>query len=119
MLAEARGYRLSLVLAHQHLAQLPHDLREGISANARSKIVFNASPEDARDLERHMTPALSAHDLSHLGAYQAAARLIAASADAPAFTLRTTPLPARIPGRATSIRHSSRATYGPTPPTGK
>jgi hypothetical protein len=25
MLAEARGYRLSLVLAHQHLAQLPRD----------------------------------------------------------------------------------------------
>ncbi|MEY9969263.1 hypothetical protein ABIA33_007351 [Streptacidiphilus sp. MAP12-16] len=114
MLAEARGYRLSLVLAHQHLAQLPHDLREAISANARSKIVFNASPEDARDLERHMSPHLTAHDLSHLGAYQAAARLVAASADAPAFTLRTSALPARIPGRATAIRTSSRAAFGPT-----
>ncbi|WP_232247839.1 type IV secretion system DNA-binding domain-containing protein [Kitasatospora azatica] len=119
MLAEARGYRLSLVLAHQHLAQLPHDLCEGISANARSKIVFNASPEDARELERHMAPNLTAHDLSHLGAYQAAARLIAASANTPAFTLRTTPLPARIPGRATAIRESSRTTYGPTPPVRK
>ncbi|MCX4750597.1 type IV secretion system DNA-binding domain-containing protein [Kitasatospora sp. NBC_01287] len=113
MLAEARGYRLSLVLAHQHLAQLPHDLREGISANARSKIVFNASPEDARDLERHIAPHLAAHDLSHLGAYQAAARLVTSAANAPAFTLRTTPLPEPVPGRATAIRRSSRTTYGP------
>jgi type IV secretory pathway TraG/TraD family ATPase VirD4 len=115
MLAEARGYRLGMVLAHQNLAQLPSDLREGISANARSKITFNASPEDARDLERHMAPTLTAHDLSHLGAYQAAARLVTTGANAPAFTLRTTPLPPPIRGRATAVRRSSRATFGPTP----
>ena len=44
------------VLAHQHLAQLPRDLREGISANARNKVFFNASPEDARALARHTLP---------------------------------------------------------------
>ncbi|MFD0328247.1 type IV secretory system conjugative DNA transfer family protein [Streptacidiphilus monticola] len=114
MLAEARGYRLSLVLAHQNLAQLPGDLREGISANARNKIYFNASPEDARQLERHTQPKLGAHDLSHLGAYQAAARLVVRSADTPAFTLATTPLPPRIPGRATAVRTASRDVYGPT-----
>ncbi|MCC9738484.1 type IV secretory system conjugative DNA transfer family protein [Streptomyces sp. MNU89] len=73
MLAEARGYRLSMLLAHQHLAQLPRDLREGISANARNKIFFNASPEDANALERHTLPTLAAHDLAHLGPFQAAA----------------------------------------------
>jgi len=113
MLAEARGYRLSLVLAHQHLAQLPFDLREGISANARNKIVFNSSPQDARELERHVAPALSAHDLAHLGAYQAAARLVVNSADQAAFTLRTTELPPKIPGRATAVRHSSRTHFAP------
>jgi hypothetical protein len=104
MLAEARAYRLSVVMAHQNLAQLPPDLREGISANARSQVIFNASPEDARALERHTFPHLTAHDLSHLGAYQAAAKLIAASADTPAFTLRTQPLPPPVPGRARLIR---------------
>ncbi|MZG20186.1 type IV secretion system DNA-binding domain-containing protein, partial [Streptomyces sp. SID5914] len=72
MLAEARGYRLSMLLAHQHLAQLPRDLREGISANARNKVFFNASPEDANALERHTLPTLASHDLAHLGPYQAA-----------------------------------------------
>ncbi|RAG85193.1 type VI secretion protein, partial [Streptacidiphilus pinicola] len=91
MLAEARGYRLSLVLAHQNLAQLPADLREGISANARNKILFNCSPEDARQLERHTAPFLGAHDLAHLGAFQAAARLVVHAADQSAFTLATRP----------------------------
>jgi len=108
MLAEARAYRLALILAHQDLAQLPGDLREGISANARSKVVFSISPEDARAMERHTLPVLTAHDLSHLDAFQAAARLVVDSAAQPAFTLRTRPLTAPIPGRAQQIRLGAR-----------
>jgi type IV secretory system conjugative DNA transfer VirD4/TraG family protein len=104
MLAEARGYRLSLTLAHQHLAQLPTDLREGISANARNKIIFTASPEDARALERHTAPLLNAHDLAHLGRYQAATRLLVDGADTAAFTFTTHPLPPPAPGRAAPLR---------------
>src|SRR5262249_57395541 len=100
ILAEARAYRLSVTMAHQNLAQLPPDLRQGISANARSQVIFSVSPEDARDLEHHTAPVLTAHDLSHLDAYQAAARLVASSAETPAFTLRTRPLPPPVPGRA-------------------
>jgi hypothetical protein len=74
MLAEARGYRLSIVAAHQNLSQLPKELQQALSANARNKMYFNCSPEDARILERHVAPELSHHDLSHLGAHQAAAR---------------------------------------------
>ncbi len=111
MLAEARAYRLSVVMAHQDLAQLPADLREGISANARSQVIFSVSPEDARQLERHTLPQLTAHDLSHLGAWQAAARLVAGSAEQAAFTLRTEPLPPAVPGRARMIRRAARAAY--------
>ena len=114
MLAEARAYRLSVTMAHQNLAQLPPDLRQGISANARSQVIFSVSPEDARDLERHTAPVLTAHDLSHLGAYQAAARLVAGRAETPAFTFRTQPLPPAVPGRARLIRRAARAAHGGT-----
>jgi hypothetical protein len=114
MLAEARAYRLSVTIAHQNLAQLPPDLRQGISANARSQVIFSVSPEDARDLERHTAPVLSAHDLSHLGAWQAAARLVAGSTETPAFTFRTQPLPPPVPGRARIIRETARAAHGGT-----
>lgn len=115
LLAEARAYRLSVVLAHQDLAQLPRELREAISANARNKIIFAVSPEDARNLQRHVAPNLSDHDLAHLGGFQAGARLIVDSAETPAFTLRTEPLPPGLPGRADLIRRTSRGTYGRRP----
>jgi hypothetical protein len=117
MLAEARAYRLAVTMAHQNLAQLPPDLRQGISANARSQVIFSVSPEDARDLEHHTAPVLGAHDLSHLDAYQAAARLVASSAETPAFTLRTRPLPPPVPGRARLVRKAARAAHSATPST--
>jgi hypothetical protein len=116
VLAEARGYRLSLVLAHQHLDQLPADLREALSADARNKIYFNASPKDANDLKHHTAPLISPHDLTHLGAYQAAARLIIDGQQTAAFTLRTRPLPAPIEDREAEIRQASRERF--TTPSG-
>ncbi|WP_307867964.1 helicase HerA domain-containing protein [Micromonospora sp. C95] len=105
MLAEARKYRLSMVLAHQDLAQFPRDLLAAVSANARNKVYFTVSPEDARVLARHTMPELAEHDLSHLDAYTAVARLVVAGRQTPAFTMRTRP-PRPIVGEATAIRHT-------------
>jgi len=112
MLAEARGFRLSMVLAHQHLAQLPRDLRDAVSANARTKLWFSMSPEDAHSSARHVAPELSEHDLAHLGAYQVAARLLVDGEETPAFTLRTRPAPPEWPERAAEVRKAARAAYG-------
>ncbi|RJL31894.1 type IV secretory system conjugative DNA transfer family protein [Bailinhaonella thermotolerans] len=114
MLAEARAYRVSLTLAHQHLAQLPRDLRQALSSDARNKIYFSLSPEDAGAVERHFAPHLTAHDLANLGAYQAAARLVVHAADAPPFTLRTQPLPQPDRQRADRIRAAASAAHGRT-----
>lgn len=100
MLAAARGFRVSMTLAHQHLGQLSREVREGISANARNKIIFTANPDDARDLARHTRPVLTEHDLVSLDAYHAAARLMLDDRPAPPFTLRTQPLPALAPEKA-------------------
>ncbi|MGH3630695.1 MAG: type IV secretory system conjugative DNA transfer family protein [Sciscionella sp.] len=108
MLAEARGYRLALVIAHQHLGQLSKELKEGIATNTRSKIFFCTGPDDARDLAYHTAPRVAAHDLSHLGAYHAAARLVVAGEQAQPFTLCTQPLPAAIPGRAAALRAAAQ-----------
>ena len=114
MLAEARGYRLSVVAAHQHLGQLPRELRDALSANARNKVFFNCSPEDAHVLERHVAPELSDHDLSHLGAHQAAARLVVDWEEAPAFTLRTEAAP-NPKGNGEVIRAAARERFGRDP----
>jgi hypothetical protein len=117
MLAEARGYRLSMVLAHQHLGQLPKELRETVSSNARTKVWFSMSPEDAHVLGRHVAPEVSEHDLAHLGAYTAAARLVVDGEETPAFTLRTRPAPPAVPGRAQAVHDANRAAHHRVPDT--
>jgi hypothetical protein len=112
MLAEARGYGLGLVLAHQTLSQLGEQLGDAVSANARTKVIFNCSPEDARRLERHVAPELSAHDLSHLGAFQAGCRLVVDGEENSAFTLRTEAAPPVERGRAKLVRRRSREQFG-------
>ncbi|MGC4885727.1 type IV secretory system conjugative DNA transfer family protein [Micromonospora sp. DT227] len=103
MLAEARKYRLSLVLSHQDLAQFPKDLLAAASANARNKVYFSCAPEDARVLARHTLPELDEHDLTHLDAYTTATRLVADGRQTPAFTMRTR-APKPVVGEATAIR---------------
>ncbi|OKI21366.1 hypothetical protein A6A08_21270 [Nocardiopsis sp. TSRI0078] len=119
MLAEARGYRLGLTLAHQELGQLPADLRKAVSANARTKVYFTASPDDAVSLQQHTLPVLGAYDLTHLGAYQAVVRPLVGAKEQGAATVRTRPLPPGTTGRAVQVREAAR-TYGakegqPTP----
>jgi Type IV secretion-system coupling protein DNA-binding domain len=111
LLAEARGYRLSLVLAHQHMGQLPRDVRDALGANARTKVVFTCSPEDALALERHFDPDLSAYDLSHLATFQAACRPCVGGGQSQAFTFRTEPLPAGSRARAEAVRRRSAALF--------
>jgi hypothetical protein len=91
MLAEARGYRLSLVLAHQHLAQMPPDAADALAANARTKIWFTCSPKDAETLAGHTMPYLSGHDLSQLGKHTAAVRLVVDGNNTAPFTVHTAP----------------------------
>ncbi|WP_322779994.1 type IV secretory system conjugative DNA transfer family protein, partial [Frankia sp. Cas4] len=117
MLAAARGYRLGITLAHQNLTQLPRHLEESIGANARSKIYFTMSPADAKRLARHTEPRLAEHDLANLGVFHAAARLVVAGEEAPAFTIVTEKLPAPVPGRAAQIRRTlRRRATAPAPP---
>lgn len=113
---KARGYRLSLALAHQHLAQLPRDLREGISANARTKVYFQLSADDANALDRDVQPELSRHDLAHLPQYTTAVRLCHSGQTTRAFTLTTEPLPpADDAGRADQVRRHVRDRLGDQP----
>ncbi|MEV6495772.1 type IV secretory system conjugative DNA transfer family protein, partial [Actinoplanes sp. NPDC051633] len=112
MLAEARGYHLGLVLAHQNLAQMPRETQDALSANARNKIFFACAPEDAHQLQRHTLPELGEHDLSRLDAHHAACRLTIDSRETAAFTLHTRP-PKPVVGEATAVRRAAAAAAGP------
>ena len=108
VLAEARGYHLALTLAHQHLGQLPADLAEGVAANARNKVFFGVSPDDARVLARHVGPYLGPEDLAHLDRYQVACRLVVDGRDTTGFTLTTRPAGRVSEDRTEELRAAAR-----------
>jgi hypothetical protein len=74
VLVEARGYRLGLVLANQHLGQLASATREALAANARTRVVFQCGQEDARYLAREFSPWLGDLQLLNLQPHQVAVR---------------------------------------------
>ncbi len=93
VLVEARGYHLSLTLANQHLGQLSATTREALSANARTRVVFQCGQEDARYLAREFDPGLGERELRNLQRFQVAVRLCANGRTQPPFTGLTRPMP--------------------------
>jgi hypothetical protein len=92
VLVQARKYHLGLVLANQHLGQLGPSIRESLSANARTRVLFQTGQDDAHYLAREYEP-LTAHDLGNLQARQVAVRLCVNARTEPPFTGTTRPAP--------------------------
>ncbi len=110
-LAEARGYRLGFVLAHQHLAQLADsDLVEAVHANTQTKLCFALPPQDAHRMEAHFLPRLDEDDLRRLGRYRLACRISHDGRQLPAATAVASPLP--LPTRANPAERIRAAARG-------
>lgn len=56
IVSEARKYRLSLIVAHQYLDQLPLQIKQAILGNVGSMILFALSGKDAEELETELHP---------------------------------------------------------------
>jgi type IV secretory pathway TraG/TraD family ATPase VirD4 len=111
LLAQARGLGAGFTLAHQHLGQLSADLRHAVSANARSKVVFQSSATDAAVLARELGGAVRPEDVMGLPAFEAIAALMAGGQVARPATIRTRPL-AEPTSDGRVARAASRRRYG-------
>src|SRR6185437_5641740 len=54
ILAEARKFKLSLIMAHQFLGQLPEQLRQAVFGNVGTLMAFRVGAEDAPLLAREL-----------------------------------------------------------------
>lgn len=68
-LAQARGLSVGMTLAHQYRDQLPTEIRAGIDANARNKVVLGLNAKDAKDMAA-MAPELTPEDFMTLPRYR-------------------------------------------------
>ena len=109
-LAQARGFGVGFTLAHQFLGQLPPPMRAAVLSNARSRVCFQLSREDASLLAKGH-PELGAEDFTSLGQYQVYASLFARGAVSPYASGRTLP-PTKAISRPSELLRASRQRYG-------
>jgi hypothetical protein len=109
-LAQARGLGVALTLAHQYRAQLPPEVRAGIDANARNKIVFGLHGEDAKAMAV-MAPELTAADFMSLPRYRVYTSFQAEGRESGWILGQTFPPPVPIRS-AVDLRAKSMSRYG-------
>ncbi len=117
MLAQARGMGVGLVVAHQHLGQLPDSVKRDVLSNIGSRVIFQTTADDSRLLARDLEPHLDASDLRGLASREIVARIAIPDRILPPVTGRTLP-PTKPTSDAEQVREASRERFGrPIPST--
>lgn len=109
-LAQARGLGVGMTLAHQYRDQLPTDIRSGVDANTRNKIVFGLSSGDAKVMAA-MAPELTPEDFMSLPRYHIYTSFQCKGKSTGWVRGQTLPPPPAIQDAA-HLRARSQATYG-------
>ena len=91
ILSEARKYRLSLILAHQYIKQLPEVIRDAVFGNAGTLITFRIGAEDAEFLEKEFSPAIMMNDMINLPKYNIYLKLMIDGITSNAFSATALP----------------------------
>ncbi len=111
ILSEARKFKLSLCIAHQHIGQLPDNIRKTVFGNVGNVVSFRVGATDAEWMARELggyQPSL----YSTLDRGRVVARVVVAGQARPAFQGRIIPhvLPSR--GSIERVRNWHRYCYG-------
>jgi hypothetical protein len=112
ILSEARKYRLSLVVAHQFLSQVPESLQDAVIGTANTTIAFRCGAKDAAllaaelDLDQPRRP-------KNLPNYQALVRTVENGMPGNTRQIGTHP-PHPVGTRLPAVRKRTHARYGRT-----
>ena len=109
-LAQARGLGVGITMAHQYRAQLPYEIRAGVDANARNKIIFGLNASDAREIAT-MAPGLEALDFMLLPRYQIYTNFMSGGRQTGWIQGKTIPAPPAL-HTAAEIKARSQTRYG-------
>lgn len=91
ILAEARKYKLALIIAHQYVAQMEEKVRDAVFGNVGTTISFRVGPLDAELLEKVFAPQFTENDLINLGMAQVYLSLMINDIGSPPFSAKTLP----------------------------
>ncbi|HOC53745.1 MAG TPA: type IV secretion system DNA-binding domain-containing protein [Candidatus Pacearchaeota archaeon] len=91
ILSEARKYRLSLVLAHQYIAQMEERVRDAVFGNVGTMITFRIGAEDAEFLEKEFSPEFFIEDMVNLPKQNIVVKLMINGITSRPFSAETLP----------------------------
>ncbi|MBU4458343.1 type IV secretion system DNA-binding domain-containing protein [Patescibacteria group bacterium] len=112
ILAEARKYKLNLIIAHQFIGQLEDKIKDAVFGNVGSMAVFRVGANDAEFLVKQFEPVFSAQDLLNIDNFNAYLKLLINNTTSVPFNIKCN-LPAKGDSRiAMKIKELSRMKYG-------
>ncbi|MFA6215273.1 MAG: type IV secretion system DNA-binding domain-containing protein [Patescibacteria group bacterium] len=123
ILAEARKYKLNLILAHQYLGQLTeasgmegksygNKIKDAIFGNVGTLVSFRIGVEDTEVVAKQMSPAVDEYDLMNIERYNAYLRLLIDNQPQRAFNIHTFPPVIGDASITSDIIEFSRWKYG-------
>jgi hypothetical protein len=111
VLAQARKYRLPMVLATQDMGPLPNSIKSAVVTNARNKIIFNSKRTDGDVLGKDMANQFNGEDVSNLPAREAIASLLTPAGPSGPVSIKTR-APKDQHSHASAILKQSEQKYG-------
>ncbi len=123
ILAEARKYKLNLILAHQYLGQLTEaagpegkkygdKIKDAIFGNVGTLLSFRIGVDDAEIIAKQMAPVVDEYDLMNIERFNAYIRLLVNNQPQKAFNIHTFPAIDGNPKIVDDIVEFSRFKYG-------
>ena len=91
ILAEARKYRLCLILSHQYIDQLPLPIRQAVFGNVGTLIAFRVGYTDAEVMEKEFGNTFPASVIADLNRYEAVVKLLEDGTNREPFRARMLP----------------------------
>jgi hypothetical protein len=112
ILSEARKYRLSLIMAHQYIAQLDEVVRDAVFGNVGTMVSFRVGAADAEYLEQEFTPTFLQEDIVNLSKYRVFLKLMIDGVASQPFSASTIPPIGNNTGNKEKVIRVSRERYG-------
>jgi len=112
VLAEARKYRLNLIVAHQYITQLTEKIRDAVFGNVGSMAVFRIGANDADFLVKQFEPVFTQNDLVNIDNLNAYVKLLINGETAKAFNMRIRPSYSNNFELAEKLRELNRVKFG-------
>jgi len=112
ILAEARKYHLSLIVANQFIKQLEDKIRDAVFGNVGSIAAFRVGADDAEFLKNQFEPVFNPQDLMNIDNFNCYVKLLINNQTSRPFNIKVDPPQASNPDLAFQIKELSRSKYG-------